>query len=135
MRSFAVATTTATGGSSASWRTLSGPRTLAAIEAGKTIALANKEVVREMTRVETGLATRGYLRDHSRWTQEFARRYFATTSAALREADENHLVLGCRFRSPVGADVLARCVYPAVDVALPVEESVEVVPAPVRVAA
>lgn len=82
-------------------------------------ALANKEVVREMTRTETGLASRGYLRDHSRWTQEFARRYFATTSAALREADENHLVLGCRFRDPVGADVLARCVYPAVDVALP----------------
>ena len=78
-----------------------------------------KEVVREMTRVENGIATRGHLRDHARWTAEFARRYFATVSAALREADGNHLVLSCRFRAPVGAEVLAKCVYPAVDVALP----------------
>ena len=83
------------------------------------LALGNKEVLREMTRAETGLATRGYLRDQSRWTQEFARRYFATTSWALREADGNHLVMGCRFSGPVGSDVLARCVYPAVDVAMP----------------
>jgi agarase len=81
--------------------------------------LPNKEVVREMTRSERGLATRGYLRDQARWTAEFARRYFATVSAALRKADGNHLVLGCRFRGPVGVEVLAKCVYPAVDVALP----------------
>jgi agarase len=83
------------------------------------VPLANKEVVREMTRSENGITTRGHLRDHARWTAEFARRYFATVAAALREADGNHLILGCRFRAPVGAEVLAKCVYPAVDVALP----------------
>lgn len=83
------------------------------------VPLPNKEVVRGMTRSEVGLATRGYLRDQARWTAEFARRYFATVAAALRAADGNHLVLGCRFRGPVGVEVLAKCVYPAVDVALP----------------
>jgi hypothetical protein len=83
------------------------------------VTLANKEVVRELTRAEMGVATRGYLRDEARWTREFARRYFTTTAAALRAADPNHLVLGCRFGGPVGAPVLAECVYPAVDVAMP----------------
>jgi hypothetical protein len=83
------------------------------------VALANKEVLRELTRAEMGIATRGYLRDEARWTREFARRYFGTTSAAIRAVDPNHLVLGCRFGGPVGAHVLAECVYPAVDVAMP----------------
>ncbi len=83
------------------------------------VKLANKEVVREMTRAELGIATRGYLRDEARWTREFARRYFTTTAAAIRAADPNHLVLGCRFAGQVGAQVLAECVYPAVDVAMP----------------
>lgn len=83
------------------------------------VPLANKEVVRELTRVERGLRTRGYLRDDVRWAREFARRYFATTAPAIRAADPNHLVLGCRFRTEVGAAVLGACIYPAVDVALP----------------
>jgi hypothetical protein len=83
------------------------------------VKLANKEVVREMTRAELGIATRGYLRDEARWTREFARRYFTSTASAIRAADPNHLVLGCRFAGPVGAHVLAECVYPAVDVAMP----------------
>lgn len=83
------------------------------------VALANKEVVRGLTRTEAGLRTRGYLRDDARWTREFARRYFTTAAAAIRAADANHLVLGCRFIGPVGAAVLAECVYPAVDVAMP----------------
>lgn len=83
------------------------------------VVLANKEVLRELTRAEMGFATRGYLRDEARWTREFARRYFSTTAAAIRAADPNHLVLGCRFGGPVGAHVLAECVYPAVDVAMP----------------
>ncbi len=81
--------------------------------------LPNKEVVRELTRAEIGLGTRGYLRDDARWTQEFARRYFTSTAAALRAADPNHLVLGCRFDGLVGPQVLSACVYPAVDVAMP----------------
>ena len=81
--------------------------------------IANKEVVREMTRAEQGLRTRGYLRDEARWAREFARRYFTTTASAVRAADPNHLLLGCRFGAVVGAAVLAECVYPAVDVAMP----------------
>jgi agarase len=81
--------------------------------------LPNKEVVREFTRAEEGLGTRGYLRDEVRWTREFARRYFSTTAAAIRQADPNHLVFGCRFHREAGAAVLAECVYPAVDVSMP----------------
>lgn len=82
------------------------------------VPLANREVVRERTRVEEGITTRGYARDDARWTREFARRYFATTAAALRAADPNHLLLGCRFGGPVGENVRAEGVYPAVDVPL-----------------
>ena len=81
--------------------------------------LGNKEVVRELTRADEGLSSRGYLRDDARWAREFARRYFQATSAALRQADPNHLVLGCRFRHSAGAGVLAECTYPAIDVGMP----------------
>ena len=81
------------------------------------VPLANREIVRERTRAEEGFATRGYARDDARWTREFARRYFTTTAAAIRAADPNHLVLGCRFGGPVGGSVMAECVYPAVDLA------------------
>lgn len=92
---------------------------LEALARSWSVKIPNKEVVREMTRAELGLATRGYLRDEARWTREFARRYFSSTAAAIRAADPNHLVLGCRFGGPVGAHVLAECVYPAIDVAMP----------------
>ncbi len=82
------------------------------------VSLANKEVVRELTRAEEGLATRGYLRDEARWTREFARRYFTTTAAAIREAAPHHLVLGCRFAGATSPTVLAECAYPAVDLPL-----------------
>lgn len=83
------------------------------------VPLANKEMVRERTRADQGIASRGYWRDEARWTRELARRYFTTTAAAVRAADPNHLVLGCRFSGLVGAQVLAECVTPAVDVAMP----------------
>lgn len=83
------------------------------------VAIANKEVVREMTRTDAAVVTRGYLRDEARWQREFARRYFTTTAAAIRAADPNHLVMGCRFQTAATAAVLAECVYPAVDVAMP----------------
>jgi len=83
------------------------------------IAVPNKEVLRELTRSEQGIATRGYLRDEARWAREFARRYFSVTAAAVRVVDPHHLVLGCRFAGRAGASVLAECAYPAVDVALP----------------
>ena len=81
-------------------------------------ALANKEVVRELTRAEEGLGTRGYLRDDARWTREFARRYFTTTATAVRHADRNHLVFGCRVRRAAAAAVMMESVYPAIDVTL-----------------
>jgi hypothetical protein len=80
--------------------------------------LPNKEVVRELTRAEQGIATRGYQRDHARWTAEFARRYFTSTAAAIRAVDAHHLVLGCRLGGPVGESVVGACSAPAVDVAL-----------------
>jgi len=83
------------------------------------VPLPNKEVVRELTRTEKGFATRGYLRDEVRWTREVARRYFTTTAAAIRAADPNHLIMGCRFGGAVGGPVMAECVYPAVDLAMP----------------
>jgi hypothetical protein len=79
--------------------------------------IANRGVVREMTRADQGLTSRGYLRDHTRWTQEFSRRYFVTTAAAIREHAPHHLVLGARASGPVGSAVLAACTWPAVDVA------------------
>jgi hypothetical protein len=79
-------------------------------------AIKNKETVRELTRADQGIATRGYLRDDARWSQEFARRYFALTAAAIRAQDPHHLVLGCRYGARPGAAVLAQGVYPAVDV-------------------
>lgn len=57
-------------------------------------SIENKEMIREMTRTERGLATRGYLKDNARWTAEFAQRYFAVTLAAISAADPNHLLLG-----------------------------------------
>ena len=79
------------------------------------LPITNKEVVREMTRAERGIATRGYLRDNARWSQEFARRYFTLTSAAIRAHDPHHLLFGCRFGERVGAEVLGECCHPAVD--------------------
>jgi agarase len=78
--------------------------------------ITNKEVVRELTRSDHGIRSRGYLRDDARWSQEFARRYFALTSAAIRAHDPHHLILGCRFAGRAGHAVLAECRYPAVDV-------------------
>jgi hypothetical protein len=81
-------------------------------------AIPNKEVVRELTRAEEGLGTRGYLRDDARWSREFARRYYQTTAAVIREIDPNHLVFGFRSRSPSGQSIVLESCYPAVDVSL-----------------
>jgi agarase len=79
-------------------------------------AIANRGVVREFTRSEQGFTSRGYLRDDAQWTQEFARRYFATTAAAIRAHDPNHLVLGARATGPAGAAALAAGAETAIDV-------------------
>ncbi len=91
---------------------------LASVARAWGVPLANKEVVRELTRAEQGIATRGYGRDQARWTREFARRYFTTAAAAIRAADSNHLLLGARGVGAESEAVRAECVYPAVDVPL-----------------
>ena len=91
---------------------------IAAVARAWGVPLANKEVLRELTRTEQGIATRGYLRDTARWTREFARRYFAATSAAIRAADPHHLLLGARSAGPAGDSVRAEGVYPSIDVPL-----------------
>lgn len=78
--------------------------------------LPNKEALRELTRNEHGLATRGYLRDEARWTEEFARRYFAVATAAIRAHAPNHLVLGCRWGGPVAPALRAALAPPVADV-------------------
>ncbi|HTO02994.1 MAG TPA: hypothetical protein VL069_04795 [Opitutus sp.] len=83
-------------------------------------SLENKGVVRELTRSDQALQTSGHARDDARWTREFAQRYFAGTSAAIRAHDPNHLILGARDLSGAharGAAWLSECVFPAVDVA------------------
>ncbi|MEN9634624.1 MAG: hypothetical protein RL077_3028 [Verrucomicrobiota bacterium] len=82
------------------------------------VSVPNKGTVRELTRAEEGFGSRGYLRDEARWSREFARRYLTSTSNALRAADPNHLVLGCRFDGRAGLALGVECVYPAVDVGL-----------------
>ncbi len=91
---------------------------LAAVARAWGAPLANKEVVRELTRTEQGFATRGYLRDQGRWTREFAHRYFTSAGEAIRAGDPNHLVLGARSAGPAGENVRGEGVYPAVDVPL-----------------
>ena len=92
---------------------------LDAVARAWSVPLANKEVVREMTRLETGIRSRGYHRDDGRWTREFARRYFTSTAAAIRAADPHHLLGGACFRSPVGAAVLGAAAFPVADFLLP----------------
>jgi agarase len=78
---------------------------LAAVARAWGVPLANREGVRELTRAERGLTSRGYRRDCARWSREFARRYFAGTAAAIRAADPHHLVLGARARGPLGETI------------------------------
>ena len=83
-------------------------------------SLENKGVVRELTRSDQALHSNGHVRDDARWTREFAQRYFAGTSAAIRAHDPNHLILGARThfgRQTGGAAWLSECVFPPVDVA------------------
>jgi len=77
----------------------------------------NKERVREMTRSELGITSRGYLRDEARWTREFARRYVTVVVPAIRAAAPNHLIASSAFSGGSTAAILA-ALYPAVDLAL-----------------
>lgn len=80
------------------------------------VDLPNKETLRQLTQREVPLTSPGYLRDQRLFAREFSRRYFATSAAAIRAHDPDHLILGCRFQHAPGAAVLAECVYPNVDI-------------------
>jgi agarase len=84
--------------------------------------LENRGVIRELTRADRGLMTSGHLRDDVRWTREFAHRYFAITSSAVRAHDPHHLILGARdalssHGRSSGSSWLSECVFPSVDLA------------------
>ncbi|MEN9842062.1 MAG: hypothetical protein RL376_1862 [Verrucomicrobiota bacterium] len=79
------------------------------------LSLAHRENVRQLTRLERPLSGTAFAEDAQRFAQEVARRYFATTGRALREADPSHLVLGCRFATPPPPGVREACVWPDMD--------------------
>lgn len=54
--------------------------------------LPNREVLRRLTLEEKGIASAGYLSDHRRWSEEYARRYLRITRDCLREAAPHHLL-------------------------------------------
>jgi len=89
---------------------------LAALARAWGVELPNKEALRERTRSEQGIVTRGYLRDEARWAGEFARRYFTVAVAAIRAHAPNHLVLGCRWGGPVAPGLRAALAPPLADV-------------------
>lgn len=91
---------------------------LAAVARAWGVPLPNKEVVREQTRAETAVNTRGYWRDDARWTREFAGRYFSVAANAVRAAAPGQLFFGARSEGSVPPAVLAAAAYPIVDALL-----------------
>lgn len=89
---------------------------LAALARAWGVDLPNKEALRERTRAEQGIATRGYLRDEARWAEEYARRYFRVAVAAIRAQAPNHLVLGCRWGGPAAPGLREAAAPPLTDV-------------------
>lgn len=62
---------------------------------------------RTAVRRPTLINSRAYLRDQAEWSRLFAEQYFRRSAEAIRKADPNHLILGCRFGGPPGPDILA----------------------------
>jgi len=54
-------------------------------------------------------------KDQAAWQEVVARRYFATCKSAIRKADSNHLILGCRFAG-YAPDSVLRGLRDSVDV-------------------
>ena len=80
------------------------------------IAFASRDDLRRLTREGVIFATPAFHYDNHVFVREFARRYFVTTSTAIRRHDPNHLILGMRFGSPPGRAVMESCIAPHVDV-------------------
>jgi hypothetical protein len=80
--------------------------------------LRNREEVRELTRTDVALATAGYRNDQARWAREFAQKYFAVTTEAIRAADANHLIFGAADAPDSRRDAeIAEVMVGSVDVA------------------
>ncbi len=73
------------------------------------VALPNKESLRSMTKQDQGIITPGYVRDDEQWVREFARRYFTTAVAAIRQHAPHQLIFGCRWGGPVHPALRAAC--------------------------
>ncbi|GAB4457331.1 MAG: hypothetical protein OHK0029_16950 [Armatimonadaceae bacterium] len=62
------------------------------------------------------LSNNAYREDHIAFSEQFAERYFAGVSRAIRRYDPNHLILGCRFGGPPGVTILRAARPPFVDI-------------------
>ena len=86
--------------------------TLEMLSARWGLQIAHREVVRQLTREERGVAGEAFAADAGRFARELARRYFGVAAKALRAADPSHLVLGCRFATTPPEAVRAACAWP-----------------------
>lgn len=73
------------------------------------LSLGSLDELSQMRELQPGPRFQGYAvsRDRARLLAFIAGRYFDVAGSAIRAHDPNHLVLGCRFAKPPGADVLA----------------------------
>lgn len=73
------------------------------------LSLESFDQLLEMRELKPGARFQGYAvsRDRAALMSLIAGRYFAVASEAIRSHDPHHLVLGCRFARPPGAEVLA----------------------------
>ncbi|WP_404424547.1 hypothetical protein [Nibricoccus sp. IMCC34717] len=79
------------------------------------VTLPTQGALRQLTTEDVALDSPAYLQDHYTFTREFSRRYHATTAAAIRAHDPNHLVLGARWEGFPGGAVLQEAGYPHSD--------------------
>ena len=73
------------------------------------MTLGSLDELSQMAELKPGPRFQGFAvsRDRAALLALIAGRYFDVASAAIRSHDPNHLILGCRFSEPPGADVLA----------------------------
>ena len=71
------------------------------------VEVPGRGYLRQWTQEDRVLDTAGYRRDEERFQREFARRYFAVTTAAVRRHDPYHLVFGPRWAAGTAGAVLA----------------------------
>lgn len=80
------------------------------------VEITSQETIKQWTNEKKAIVSESYLADEAAFSEEFARRYFQETSAAIHRYDPNHLILGCRFGEPPGQAIFAAIKHPWVDV-------------------